>query len=147
MAGAAAEVLLGQLISDGERQLIENYIRAVASSVEGKSFWIAGLPFVWDNAPADEDDLAIDILGLKPRGVVGFCAMCRGSVSEAYLAMLVAHIAQKLDGVIALGGHIKSYANDGILIMEGRIEGANSDYATPEFLHHWINHPEFRMIN
>lgn len=147
MAGATAEVLLRQSVSGDERELIENYIRTVASSVEGKSFWIAGQPFSWYDAPAEEEDLAIDIFGLKPRGVVGFCAMCRGSVSEAYLAMLVAHIAQKLDGVVALGGHIKSYTDDGILIMEGRFEGAYGDYVTPEFLYHWIGHPKFRMIN
>ncbi|PWF46031.1 DUF6368 family protein [Massilia glaciei] len=147
MAGATAEVLLRQSISDGERELIENYIRTAASSVEGKSFWIAGRPFVWYDGPADEEELALDILGLNPCGVVGFCAMSRGPVSEAYLAMLVAHIAQKLDGVVALGGHIKSFADDGILVMEGRFEGAYGDYVTPEFLYHWIGHPKFRMIN
>lgn len=147
MAGATAEVLLRQSISDGERELIENYIRTAASSVEGKSFWIAGQPFVWYDGTADEEELALDIFGLNPHGMVGFCAMCRGPVSEAYLAMLVARIAQKLDGVIALGGHIKSFADDGILVTEGRFEGAYGDYVTPEFLYHWIGHAKFRMMN
>lgn len=147
MAGATAEVLLRHTISSVEREHIENYIRTAASSVEGKSFWIAGQPFTWYDGPADEDDFALDIQGWRPRGVVGFCAMCRGPVSEAYLAMLVAHIALKLDGVVAMGGYIKSFADDGILVMEGRFEGKSGDYVTPEFLHHWIGHPKFRMIN
>lgn len=147
MAGATAEVLLGKSITVVEREFIENYIQTAASSVEGKSFWIAGQPFVWYDQPADDEDLALDIFGLKPRWEVGFCAMCRGPVSEAYLAMLVAHIAQKLDGVVALGGHIRSFADDGILVFEGRFEGEYSDYVTPEFLYHWIAHPKFRMIN
>lgn len=147
MAGATAEVLLPHTISDAEREQIEKYIRAAASSVEGKSFWIAGQPFTWYDRPADDDDFAIDIKELNPRGVVGICAMCRGPVSEAYLAMLAARLAQKLCGVVAIGGHIKSIADDAILVMEGRLVGEHGDYVTPEFLYHWIAHPKFRMIN
>ena len=147
MSGASAEVLLRQLISDSERELVENYIRTVASSVEGKSFWIAGQPFGWYDTPADEEEHAPDILGLRPRGVVGVYAGCRGPVSDAYLAMLVARIAQELDGVVALGGHIESFPDDGIFITSGRFEGKDGDYVTPEFLHYWIGHPNFRMIN
>lgn len=147
MAGATAEVLLRHTISGVEREQIENFIRTVASSVQGKSFWIAGQPFTWYEGPADKEDLELAIRGWSPRGVVGFCAMCRGPASEAYLAMLVAHIAQKFNGVVSIGGHIKSFVDDGILFMEGRVEGEYGDYVTPEFLYHWIGHPKFRMIN
>ena len=73
--------------------------------------------------------------------------MCRGQASEAYLAMLVARVAQKFNGLVALGGHIKLFTDDSILVMEGRYENEHEDCVTPEYLYHWINHPKFRMIN
>ncbi|WP_139232778.1 DUF6368 family protein [Duganella sp. CF458] len=147
MAGATARVLLRRTISQNERAELEHYIQSVASSVEGRAFWIAGQPFIWCDEPADEELAAQDIQGWNPGGVVTFCAMCRGLVSEAYLAMLVARVAQMLGGVIALGGYVRSFADDSILVMEGRLETEHEDYVTPEYLHHWIGHPSFRMIN
>ncbi|MES2072007.1 MAG: DUF6368 family protein [Pseudomonadota bacterium] len=147
MAGATAEVLLPHTISDVGREELGNYIRTIASSVEENSFWVAGQPFIWYDEPAAGEVADQTVQGWSPRGVIGFCAMCRGLASETYLAMLVARVAQKFGGVVALGGHIKSFADDGILLMEGRFENEHEDYVTPEFLYHWISHPKFRMVN
>jgi len=149
MAGACAEVLLRAPISDVEREQLTTYIRSVASYVEDRSFWIAGQPFsVWTEKPsADDEAWDMDALGWRPQGCIGFAAGCRSASSDAYLAMLLARVAQMFGGVIALRGRIDWLGDDAILVMEGYYAGQYEDYVTPEFLHYWIGHPKFRMVN
>lgn len=148
MAGAGAEVLLRAPISDVEREQLTTYLRSVASCVEDRSFWIAGQPFVfWTEDTVADDEWETDVLGWRPQGCIGFAAGCRGASSDAYLAMLLARVAQMFGGVVALGGRIDWLGDDAILVMEGYYAGQYEDYVTPEFLHYWIGHPKFRMIN
>jgi len=149
MAGAAAEVLLRAPMSELEREQLRTYLRSVASCIENNAFWLAGQPFFfWTEETAAADDAwDADALGWHPRGCIGFAAGCRGASSDAYLAMLAARVAQMFDGVVALGGHIDWLGEDAILVMEGRYAGQHEDYVTPEFLHYWIGHAKFRMIN
>jgi len=149
MAGASAEVLLRTSMSQFERDQLTSYLRSVASCVEDRSFWIAGQPFFFwtEDAAVDDDAWDTDALGWHPQGSIGFAAGCRGASSDAYLAMLAARVAQMFDGVVALGGHMDWLGEDAILVMEGRHAGQYEDYVTPAFLHDWIGHPRFRMIN
>lgn len=148
MAGATAEVLLPQPISEIQRAALCSYIQSVACEVDGTSFWIAGRPFSWYDEPADNEVKTKVIQGWRPQAQIGFCAMCRGLASEAFLAMLVARVAQMFGGVIAFGDHIAGFTDDSfILHTDGRQEDADEDYLTPEFLHCWIGHPKFRMCN
>lgn len=139
--------MLPREISESDREELARYIRSVASEVEGSAFWVAGQPFVWYDALADAEERALTVFGQRPQAVIGFGAMCRGPVSEAYLAMLAARVAQMFDGVVAFGGRISSFAADGILVTEGREEHEGQDYLTAAFLHQWIHHPDFRMAN
>lgn len=147
MAGASALVLLRNKISDSQREELKNYIQSVASEVEEQSFWIAGRPFIWWDELAEEELAAQEVQGWHPQDVIGFAAMCRGLASETFLAMLAARVAQMFGGVIALGCHIRSFTSDSILVMEGRFEMEHEDYVTPDYLHHWIGHPAFRILN
>ena len=147
MAGACAQVLIPQQFSDTDRRKLESYIQSTASFVEGNSFWVAGQPFIWYEELVDDDTHDRVVLGWNPKYEIGFCAMCRGPVAEAYLAMLVARVAQMFGGVVAFGNHIARFASDVILVADGRFEYEDQDYLTPEFLHQWIHHPNFRMVN
>lgn len=145
MAGACAEVLLPHSLSKAGREELDGYIRSIACVVEEQAFWIAGQPFSGYDEPADEDVRALTFAGWHPHTVLGFCAGCRGMVSEAYLAMLAARVAQMFNGVVALGGAISLPADDILLRREGRYRHDNADYLTADFLHQWIGHPKFRM--
>lgn len=147
MAGASAEVLLRNPISEVNLGQLKKYLELISSEFQNRFFWVAGQPFIWEWEKAANDEWDTDVLGWSPQGAFVFSAMSRNLVSEAYLAMLISRVAQMFDGVIALGGHIDRFAEDGILVMEGRYKGKHEDYVTPAFLHYWIGHPKFRMVN
>jgi Family of unknown function (DUF6368) len=148
MSGAAAHVLLPSKLSDSQRNELSQFILLLSGSIEGTSFWIVGQPFSWYEVEPDEDELNIRVDGWSPKSTIGFCAHCRGVVSDAYLAMLVARTAEMFDGIIAFGGHISSFANDAaILTREGRYPHEHQNLLTANYLHQWVAHPNFAMAN
>lgn len=50
---------------------------------------------------------------------------------ELEFAMLASRVAQMFNGVIAFGGHVRSFTDDPVLFMEGHYEDKDEDYFTP----------------
>jgi Family of unknown function (DUF6368) len=148
MSGATAQILLPETFSDLQRSDLLRYIEFVSNSTEGRNFWVGGQPFGWYETAPDEDESNIVVSGWSPKAVIGFYAGCRGQISDAYLAMLVSKVAQMFGGVIAFGDRISLFADDAfILTIEGRVPHGGQDLLTPDFMHQWISHPKFRMVN
>ena len=148
MAGATADVLLPNSLSGAQRLELDQFIQLVSSGIDGRSFWIAGQPFLWCEDCPDKEQKNIVVTGWSPKSVISFSAMCRGCVSDTFLAMLAAKVAEMFGGVIAFGGHINSFASDAfILTLDGRFQFEDEDVLTPQFLYQWLAHPNFTMVN
>ncbi len=148
MAGSGATVLLPSVLYEPDKHELEEFIRRIAGSREGDTFWIAGQPFSIYQAELEEDLAELSPEGWVPQQAIGICAGCRGSAGDLFLAMLVTRVAEMFGGLVAFGGSIESFTSDpSVLTLEGRYTSESGDLLTPGFMYYWVGHPQFRMCN
>lgn len=124
MAGATAEILLGEF-SDDTLASWQRIVAARSVSQTGRDFWIppreaqgaqaSALPFFWNLSRADDDlwvfldapDAAAsirDAFGFTPTASISLGAMCRGRPSDRILAELVGSLLADCQGALLFDG-------------------------------------------
>ena len=150
MAGSCAEVLFPKPLTEGQWRELHEFIQSVAGSTEekGRAFWITGQPFSIYEPELDEELLHVSPAGWVPQQAVGFCAGCRGQTGDLFLAMVVTRVAEMFGGLIAFGRSVESFTSDpSVLTHEGRYTSETGDILAPNFMYHWVGHPQFKMDN
>jgi hypothetical protein len=147
MAGPCCTILLPTPVSPSGELQIRAVVDAVASSVEGNDFWIAGMPFSMGFGEPDEDERSLSLDGWRPEGAVTFCAMCDGRSDHVLLAMLCGRSAEILGGRIALGDLSLLTDDASVLTFDRQRPIAGHGYVvSPKFLGHWMSHPDFCLV-
>lgn len=92
-----------------------------------------------------EPDLPSDMLiGFAPQGQVGLAAMCNQTVDHILLATLASRLSTVLEGIVLLDGQLRlDETTRGISGLTPI--GPSYHAATADFIHHWIESPDFRL--
>lgn len=147
MAGPCVQIYLPKTLSPAEEARVRTVIQAIASAVKGDDFWIAQRPFFMRFRDIDEEAASLVLDGWSPKGIVSYCAMCNDACDHVLLAMLCCRTAQVLGGMIALDDISTITSDPSVLTFDGArpIEGYGY-IVRPEFLGHWMGHPDFRLL-
>ncbi len=127
----------------------------------GGSYFGSEQPFIFSKSPfelEEYDDYSPPILSFLheafrfvPENILTFSAMCNGAHNHRILGELMLHFGSTLGGIVDFDGSpVPPDAIDELVktIAYRSASGLMlpAQFARPEFLRSWLNHPQFQMV-
>jgi hypothetical protein len=165
MAGPTCAILLRHALSTDEVAVVDSVVANVSGEREGQDFWVTdtrsiggtyrgeGRPFLYaiESEEREEAELTqlIHALGWLPETAIVLAAMSNQREDHAILADLGAALAERLDGMIDLGGDLPVPLGDGVASIEYEtISNRKARYLvlSPHALRRWREQSDFSMV-
>lgn len=165
MAGPTCAILLRHALSADDLALLDRVVASVSGEREGQDFWVTdtqsiggtyrgeGRPFLYAIESEERDGAELTelthALGWLPETSIALAAMSNQREDHAILADLAAALAERLDGMIDLGGELQVPPGDGVAAIEYEtISDRKARYLvlSPRALRRWREQSTFAMV-